>query len=132
MISVSPSPWGWNFPSLEVFLIVITTALLRRFCAAIFHLARSRSQVLLVAQLAVATSAAVGSECQVKRGKLKFHLAYWKNVSRSENGATATAHLVDSLMLFRSDDAKSLITWMLKMNPRERYTAKHWPQVRKN
>ena len=28
----------------------------------------------------------------------------------------------------RSDDAKSLIRWMLKMNPRDRYTAEHRPQ----
>ena len=27
----------------------------------------------------------------------------------------------------RSDDAKSLIRWMLKMNPRDRYTAEHRP-----
>ena len=30
----------------------------------------------------------------------------------------------------RSDDAKSLIRWMLKMNPRDRYSAARRPQWR--
>lgn len=83
---------------------------------------------------------------KVRLGNFNFNPADWKNVSDSFRellfvfAISTVAMLCHVPMLpihqfqlgrhtqHRSDDAKSLIRWMLKMNPRDRYTAEHRPQ----
>ena len=95
----------------------------------------SLSQVVLVAQLVLLYAHlwalwVILTARKVKRGEFQFDPADWKHVSGSENEmSTATTSALWLALVCRSDDAKSLILWLLKTNPHERYTAKHWPQV---
>ncbi|CAK8989836.1 unnamed protein product [Durusdinium trenchii] len=80
---------------------------------------------------------------KVRLGNFNFNPADWKNVlgarkgpvvasaekkKRSEPPAATLFWVVCTI--YRSDDAKSLIRWMLKMNPRDRYSAARRPQWR--